>query len=242
MKSMNMSHHHYDHYTAAQINRLDGFYGMVEKNLHEDLLPYISGKRILDVGCGFGSLCHFFSEKGFDVTGIEQHKISFDAAKRKFPQLNLIFDEGNFLNQISDESFDVITMKDVIHHVVAEADIDVFMKNLYRICKKQVVIVDPNPMFILKVSRKLINHIDPECPPQLALKILEKYGFSLTHFFYREVIAFPLSGGYVGPELIKSPFLMRAILNLDVFINSVLKALRLSSFFCWRYVLVFEKK
>jgi hypothetical protein len=59
--------------------------------------------------------------------------------------------------------------------------------------------------------------------------------------FFSEVFAFPLSGGYVGPELIKSPFLMRFILKIDRFFLKALNFMKLSRFVCWRYVIVAEK-
>lgn len=235
------NHHHYDHYCADQIKRLDGFYGLIERTLHQELVPFLSGKTILDIGCGFGSLCDFFQQLGFTVTGIEQHQISFNAAQEKFPHINLIFDEGNFLDTIPDNSFDIVIMKDVIHHVVAETDAQAFMRNLNRICKKLVIIIDPNPTLVLKLSRKIIKHIDPECTPKQAIDLLYGYDFKLKKLFFSEVFAFPLSGGYVGPELIRSHFLMNLILKMDRFLKRGLDFLKLSRFVCWRYVIVAEK-
>ena len=47
-------HAHYDHYSADQIARLDGFYGRVEQSMALRLRPWIEGNRVLDLGCGFG--------------------------------------------------------------------------------------------------------------------------------------------------------------------------------------------
>ncbi len=235
------NHHHYDHYCSDQVKRLDGFYGLIERTLHQELVPYLSGKTILDIGCGFGSLCAFFQQLGFGVTGIEQHQVSFNAAQKKFPHLNLLFDEGNLLDTIPDNSFDIVIMKDVIHHVVAETDAKAFMLNVNRICKKLIVIIDPNPTLILKLSRKIIKHIDPECTPKQAIDLLCNNRFELKKLFFSEVFAFPLSGGYVGPELIKSPSLMNIILKVDRLLKRGLDFLRISRFVCWRYVIVAEK-
>ncbi len=234
-------HCHYDHYCADQIKRLDGFYGLIERTLHQELVPHMDGKTILDIGCGFGSLCDFFNQLGFDATGIEQHQVSLDAAREKFPHINFIFDNGNILDTISDNSFDIVIMKDVIHHVVAEADSQAFMRNVNRICKNQVIIIDPNPTLILKLARKIIKHIDPECSPKQAIDLLSNNKFKLKRMFFSEVFAFPLSGGYVGPELIKSPFLMRLILKIDRFFLKALNFMKFSRFVCWRYVIVAEK-
>lgn len=236
------AHHHYDHYCADQIRRLDGFYGLIEKTIHQELIPYMEGKSILDIGCGFGSLCDFFYQRGFSVTGIEQHRISFDAAKQRFPHLNLVFDEGNFLDNVPGQFFDIVIMKDVIHHVVAESDANAFMENVNRICKKLLIIIDPNPTLILRTSRKIIKHIDPECPPNQALELLRSHGFSIKKLFFSEVFAFPLSGGYVGPELIKSASLMKFLLKIDRFLKKILDILGVSRFICWRYVIIAEKQ
>lgn len=235
-------HPHYDHYSASNISRLDGFYGVVENALHQKILPYLNkGDSILDLGCGFGSLCHFLDKHGFKVTGVEQHLVSLEAAKQKFSHLDLIFDDGDWLDPVPEETFDVVVMKDVIHHVVSEVDAHVFMRKLYRICKQRIIIIDPNPTFILRTSRKIIKHVDPECPPQQALILLEKHGFSLKKLFFSEVLAFPLSGGYVGPAWIKAKFLIDLIMKVDWFLNRIVNLLGLSRFICWRYVIVAEK-
>lgn len=236
-----MTHPHYAHYTAAQIKRLDGFYGLVEEHLHQDIEQKLSGETLLDIGCGFGSLCHYFHTKGYKVTGIEQHQISLQAGQKKYPHLQLVYDEGDYLASIPDNSFDVIVLKDVMHHVVAETDVVQFMNHVRRICKRKLVIIDPNPTFILRLSRKLIRHIDPECPASLAQQIVTEHGFSVKTLFYRELIAFPLSGGYVGPELVKSQALMRMILGLDRFFKMACDFFKLSPHLCWRYVLVAQK-
>lgn len=237
----NKQHHHYDHYSAAQIKRLDGFYGLIENELHKMILPHVTGKKILDIGCGFGSLCNFFNTENFDITGIEQHKISLDAAKLKYPNLKLNFDDGSFLEKLPDDSFDTVIMKDVMHHVIAESDVDQFMKNLRRICKKRVIIIDPNITFILRICRRIIKHVDPECSYILASKVLKKHDFFVEKLFFSEVFAFPLSGGYVGPELIKSKFMMTMLLNIDKFLKNAIDIIALSRFVCWRYIIVANK-
>lgn len=238
----NNQHHHYDHYSANQIKRLDGFYGLIENELHKEILPYISGDTILDIGCGFGSLCNFFNDKGFKVTGIEQHKISLDAGILKYPHLKLVLDNGTYLDSLPDNSFDTVIMKDVMHHVVAETNIKAFMQSLRRICKKRILIIDPNITFILRICRKIIKHVDPECSYQLAKSILQENGFVVSKLFFSEVLAFPLSGGFVGTELVKSKILMKIFLGVDRFLKKILDVFCISRFVCWRYIIVADKR
>lgn len=43
---------------SQQIVRLDKFYGEVAYLQNRDIIALITGKKILDVGCGYGFLVH----------------------------------------------------------------------------------------------------------------------------------------------------------------------------------------
>lgn len=230
-------HEHYDHYNSDMVKRLDGFYGAVETTIHGNILKHVVGKKVLDIGCGFGSLAHYLQNKGLEVLGIDQHEISITAGKQKFPNAPIELFKGS-LADLPDKSFDTVVMKDVIHHVLEEGDIQEFLTQAKRIAQHRVIIVDPNPTLILKICRKIIQHIDPICKPETAKKYLSALGFKPIKTFYSEFVAFPLSGGFVGPELIKTKFLQKAFLKIDTVLNAILKTFKIDKLLCWRYYLI----
>lgn len=235
---MSEYHHHYDHYDPTLIERLDGFYGKVEDNIHAVLSSFVAGPNVLDLGCGYGSLTNYLHQKG--CLGIDQHEPSIQAGARKFLKCNLKHHSGD-LSEFKENNFDTIILKDVIHHIYEEDEPLLFLNSLRRICKKKIIIIDPNPTFILKLARKIIRHVDPECPVSVARSLLEKSGFKITTVKYSEILAFPLSGGYVSFPFVRYDVFGRLILYVDKILLKLLDYLRISKYVCWRYYVVAEK-
>jgi 2-polyprenyl-6-hydroxyphenyl methylase/3-demethylubiquinone-9 3-methyltransferase len=82
-------------------------------------LRILRPKRILDVGCGNGSIARFFIEKGYDVYGIDASVKGIEFARiyhaERFHVQDLN-DDGLPL-AIKDKSFDLIISTEVIEHV-----------------------------------------------------------------------------------------------------------------------------
>jgi len=72
------------------------------------------GKRVLDVGCGNGYLGKIFTERGFEVTGIEQR----GGTNERFPPTVKLV-EANLENGLPelDGKFDYIICADVLEHL-----------------------------------------------------------------------------------------------------------------------------
>lgn len=76
---------------------------------------YTDGKRLLDVGCALGGFLLRAKESGFDVSGVEY---SESAAKHSREVHGLDVSQGTlFEAALPSESFDVVTMWDVIEHL-----------------------------------------------------------------------------------------------------------------------------
>ncbi len=227
---------------AQKEKRISRFYGDVAREQNGDIIRLVTGRRVLDVGCGYGNLIAQIrkEKKGVEVIGIDVDPESIKTAKdlygievRQMSACNLEF---------PDDFFDTVILRETIHHIAAEDSFGSALKEIRRVCKKELIVFDPNPNWVLRVSRKIIRHVDPEAPIDGIIKALEANGFNVRECRLRDVIAFPLSGGFVGKELVPNigP-LKRVVINLDRHLNNVMRKLRLQKHFCWRYLIYATK-
>lgn len=99
-----------------------------------------NGKKILDIGSGTGEFLNQCQINGFEVTGIEPSDKGRKQAKENF---NLNVYTEDYLTDISDNSFDFITMWHVLEHVY---HLNQRLEELYRIIAPNgyVIIAVPN--------------------------------------------------------------------------------------------------
>lgn len=233
---------HYDHYSSEQIRRLDGFFGDVNRDIDAGMTVAVADcdGTVLDFGCGFGSLVDHLRQSGKKAVGVDMLDFCVQSGKQRFPEADLRCSQGGFADW-GDQSVDAILLKDVIHHIADEDDIDAFLSEVRRVATKKLVISDPNPTWILLFCRWLIGHIDPALKPADAVRLLEDRGFKCQPVKYSNLYSLPLSGGYVGRPLVPRSKVLSAILRgIDKICASVLNTFGLGRFFCWRYLLVAE--
>ena len=78
-----------------------------KKAISHYLPPSAKGKKLLEVGCGTGHWSRFFSEYGFEVTGVDISERMIDIAKSKnIPSASFRVADSHFL-PFADETFDV---------------------------------------------------------------------------------------------------------------------------------------
>jgi 2-polyprenyl-6-hydroxyphenyl methylase/3-demethylubiquinone-9 3-methyltransferase len=81
----------------------------------------LSGKRVLDVGCGGGILCESMAECGATVTGIDMGKAPLSVARLHAMETELDIDyqqtTAEELAASSAESFDIVTCMELLEHV-----------------------------------------------------------------------------------------------------------------------------
>ena len=97
-------------------------------------------KNILDIGCGVGDFLLYAKNNGYNVVGIEPDSEAREIAEKK---LNTKIFSPDELNNIPDESFDVITMWHVLEHV---SDLKTEISHLERLLKSngQLILALPN--------------------------------------------------------------------------------------------------
>jgi 2-polyprenyl-3-methyl-5-hydroxy-6-metoxy-1,4-benzoquinol methylase len=74
--------------------------------------------RILDLGCGNGSLTHAIARQGYEVVGIDESTTGIAIARQSFPECNFIQSSiYNLPYDILENSFDVVLAVEVIEHL-----------------------------------------------------------------------------------------------------------------------------
>jgi ubiquinone/menaquinone biosynthesis C-methylase UbiE len=218
-------------------SRLNKFWGDVDNKINTKISESVTGSKVLDVGTGFGSLSNFLHKKGYDVVGTDILDLSIEAAKDRYPHC-LFLKVENEVQPFEDQTFDTVILRDVIHHVKDESDVNLFISEIDRVAKNRIIICDPNPQFILRFSRKLIGHVDPECTAKEARSIFEGK-FIQTDLQYSILYTLPLSGGYVGMQIIPD-----YLGKLAIFIENGIESLLWSSILekiSWRYFLILDR-
>lgn len=112
------------HYYAKQVDKHSP---VDERNLFLSYL--LPNAKILDVGCAAGRDSIFFSQKGFETTGIDLSENLLAIAKQKAPELKFV--KGDIREKLfSDNSFDAVWACAVLLHLKRE-DISAVLANFY---------------------------------------------------------------------------------------------------------------
>src|SRR5262245_19087502 len=102
-------HEHYEHYSPEMEKRLNGFYGTIDSSLNQRISKFVRGPRVLDVGCGFGSLVEHLRLAKFEAVGIDLLPEFVEAGRVRYPGADLRCVEPGRL-PFADRSFDTLVM------------------------------------------------------------------------------------------------------------------------------------
>lgn len=104
------------------------------------LLPDLKGKKVLDLGCGFGEHCMQYVHKGaVKVVGIDISEKMLEVAKEEnsHPNITYMHMPMENISQIN-EKFDVVISSLAIHYI---DDFDTLVKEIYeKLCENGVFI------------------------------------------------------------------------------------------------------
>src|SRR4028118_1772187 len=110
------------------------------KLLSERQPPNQQMLRVLDLGCGNGSLSHLIAQQGYEVVGVEDSEQGVAIARQSFPSCNFIQASIYDLPYTElENSFDIVISAEVIEHLL-------YPRELVRAAKK---CLKPNGRLIL---------------------------------------------------------------------------------------------
>lgn len=104
------------------------------------MMPDLKGKRVLDLGCGFGEHCKLFIDSGAEkVVGLDISQKMLEVARRENcdPRIEYVHMPMEDIAQIS-ESFDVVVSSLALHYVEDFAGV---VKNIYALLNTDGVFI-----------------------------------------------------------------------------------------------------
>lgn len=160
----------------AQLAKLD----LIAKKLH-----FRPGMKVLDIGCGWGFACNYFSNKyGIEIFGITLSEEQFKYAKEKYHADFYLTDYRNIPYTFPEKSFDAIYSIGMFEHVTPKHYTE-FMNICFRMLK-------PAGLFLLHTigsnTTKTINDrfLDKYIFPNSILPSLALISKSSEHLFIIE--------------------------------------------------------
>ena len=222
-----------EHRRLAQ--RLRRFWGRVAARQDDWLAQSISGSSVLEIGCGYGALVGRLRSRGLTACGVDADAASLRAGCDVLGPLPVVSGDAYRL-PFFDHAFDTVVFRDSLHHLEPERAL-AEAERLSRCC---VVVFEPNMMPLLRLARRLVGHAEHETLPlERTVVLLTRRGWRIERVRFRDVVALPLSGGYIGPELVPPIRIIGTLLlTMDEWLTRAVHALGLSPWLCWRYAVV----
>lgn len=215
--------------------RLKRFYGAVASDQNRSILRGISGSPVLELGCGYGSLAQEARGLGIEALGLDIDRLTLEMGKGLYPDLGAKLIQGDMTRlPFRDRSFRTVILRESLHHVAWER----VLPEILRVCREEIRIFEPNPNWLLRFCRVLISHEDQEVSPEALVDRLAKNGIRVEGISFRDVLAFPLSGGFVGREWVPSMAkgLFRFLIGVDKGLQRIARFLGIERAVCWRYL------
>jgi 2-polyprenyl-3-methyl-5-hydroxy-6-metoxy-1,4-benzoquinol methylase len=134
------SQYEYSYVDSNPVHHHDYLISPLLELLSQEKLPSQTKPRVLDLGCGNGSLSHLIAQQGYEVVGVEDSEQGVAIARRSFPDCHFIQASIYELPYAElENSFDIVLSTEVIEHLL-------YPRELVRAAKK---CLKPNGRLIL---------------------------------------------------------------------------------------------
>ena len=222
---------------TANRRKLHRLYGRVAEQEDAEILRAISGRRILDVGAGYGFFARRLIDHGFEVTAIDPNEELIQLAKDWYGVEVLRLDVHEL--PFATGRFETAIFREAVEHL----DCEQAFREIERLAIKEILIFQTHLNPFVRMSRRLSGH--EELRPEglrYYQDLLGKFGFTEQRVTFRDVVALPLSGGTLTPQLVpRSPLVENMVLAVDGWLNRLVHVTRTERFFCWRFLLRAQK-
>lgn len=217
--------------------KLKSFYGRIAREQNSYIASKVTGKKVLDAGAGYGFLTRILLDAGFEVVAIDPNEECGQLAKQWYGVDVLRQEIYNV--KFPDKYFDTVILREVVEHL----DFERALEEIDRITARELIIFQSNLNLILQFSRFITRHKEfNERNMNYYVSTLENAGYTVEKVSYRDVIAFPLSGGFVTRQWFpENQLLQNWLIKADGLLNRFLKMTGLQSFFCWRFMIYASK-
>ena len=125
-------------------------------NLFQEIMKgQMKGKRVLEVGCGRGSMSAYFADSGYDCTLLDSSKSVIATAKEIFKRHRLIagFDVGDALNlPYKEGSFDLVFSIGLLEH----------FKDIAVPLSEQIRVLDQGGLFFGYIVPKYVDNVQKD--------------------------------------------------------------------------------
>lgn len=213
------------------------------------------GKKILELGCGFGECSVYMAKKGGDVTATDLSagmlKMAEKAAEYHGTKIKTVKCSADSL-PFGDSSFDIVYAANLLHHV----DINTTLKECKRVLKKGGMFVSWDPIDynpVIKIYRRMaseVRTVDEHPLKKKDIRIFQKY-FSnvqyqgkwfLTNWIFVKFYLFdridPGKERYWKLILKKNQELEPLYLKLEAADRKLLSRFPFLKWWCWNMVIM----
>ncbi|MFN5513364.1 MAG: class I SAM-dependent methyltransferase [Cyanobacteriota bacterium] len=116
--------------------------------------------KLLDLGCGNGSLTNLFSQKGFEVVGIEESASGIEQARRSFPHIDFL--QLSLYSPPPQELlsyFDIVVSSDVVEHLFYPRELPRFARQCLK-SEGELIVTTPYHGYWKNLALALLNAMD----------------------------------------------------------------------------------
>ena len=218
----------------------------------------LSGKKILDLGCGAGEASIYLAKKGAQVTATDISKGMLEVVNKVAQKHNVeVFTKQSYSHQIDfdDETFDIVYAANLLHHV----DIELTILEVFRVLKNGGIFVSWDPLAhnpIINIYRQIAKEVrtDDEHPLKFSdlktfrkhFRVVETYTtwlFTLwifIKFFFGDKIN-PNKERYWKKIIIEHKKLENLYFPLEKLDHIILKIFPFLRRYCWNIVVLSYK-
>ena len=219
-------------------------WGRVDRKHNAIICAWLGRPDVLDLGCGYGTLSHMVAGgHGLRCVGVDHDAGALEIARHGASGARFVRAEAADL-PFADGHFGTIVLRDSLHHLVNDPAWPRIADELRRVSRgdARLIVLDPNVNGIVRAARTVVGHQDEECEFEDALATVKSIGWKPVHVSFNTLFTLPLSGGYVGPELVPdAERLHRAALSLESAIERRLARRPGARRLAWRYLIVADR-